>query len=630
MGTCFRKLNKAALTTALAACMAAIGLGTAPPAFAADPSDQSIFELGPGQACDEGGLTNILGDTTSCSSGTPSAGPDWADLFVVNPNGTVSTGNNLYGGVVARFIQDQPGNVADQTTYTSQGSDTNSQHPTEWTWTTASVPSKDDITNAYVYEKIVNGHRMLYVGAEREAPNGDSHIDFEFYQNNVGLDHTPPCPANTICKFTGTNKDGDLLISMDFTTGGSLAGLSIRARHEGVKSKQVDTVLGKVATGDNYDLIGVVPAGCNFDVGGVHTVCAFSNGGTIDGGPWVNVDGQGNEIFSLQKNAFTEWGIDLTALNLTSSCFPSVLVKTRSSQSITAQLKDFALRDFENCSAGVKTEIRDGSENIITGSTSVVGGTVIHDSVVVTGSPTGGSPTGKVIFYRWDNKTCSGTPASTSAEIDLTAGGLDSNGNPTAVANSGTYTTIPGQDISYFASYGGDLNYPAIPLPSPVPSASCEPLGVTTLSSSVFTRIRQDSASGTILNNTAVDISGGTVNTVDVATVTATVGSNVTAVLGDASCSSPTSAVPGSVTFSKYTAADCSGTPVLEYKCVGNTSFSSGIATATAVSSTNALSDSAFLCLRAKYNGNAAYNASDPSDKEPLCAFPFVPFTTTP
>lgn len=631
MGRCFSKFNRTAFMAAFATGMVIMTLGMAPPVFAANPADQSIFEIGPGQTCDEGGLTNILGDTTSCSSGTPSAGPDWADLFVVNPDGTIGT-SNLYGGAVARFIRDQPGNVADQTTYTSQGSDTNSQHPTDWTWTTASVPSKDDITNAYVYEKIVNGHRMLYVGAEREAPNGDSHIDFEFFQNNIGLDHAAPCPANTVCKFTGTNKDGDLLISMDFTNGGDFAGLSIRVRHEGVKSTQVNTPLGKIATGDNYDLIGVVPAGCNFAVGGVNTVCAFSNSGTINGGPWVNLDAQGNEIFSLPKNAFTEWGIDITALGLTSACFPSVLVKTRSSQSITAQLKDFSLRDFESCQAAVSTNIHNTSHVNITGST-VVGGTTVHDKATITGSVTGGTPGGSVTFYRWDNNTCSGTPANTYDPVGVSDGGSVS-GNPTAVAESPTYVTQPGQSISFFASYSGDGLYPAVPLPTTVSAADCEPLNVTTLGTLVSTTIRQDDANGVVLLNTAVDTSGGTVNAVDVATVTAQIPAGVTnpPPLGEGCTGTPAEGTFGSVTFSKYTTGDCTGTAVKETVCVAATSFSSGVpqgnggtATASALSSQEQLSGSEFLCFQAKYAGNDAYDLSASSKNEPLCAFPQVP-----
>lgn len=625
MNTCFSKFNRTIFMTAVAVGMAAITFGTAPPAFAADPSDPNIFELGLGDSGDESGRTNILGNSVN-------PGPDWADIF--DANGEVVS---LFGGKAATFLKDQPGTSADFTTYTSQGSDTNSQKVTDWTWTTNSVPPKDDITNAYAYEKIVNGHRMLYVGAEREVPNGDAHIDFEFFQSNVGLDHTAPCPAGTVCKFVGANTDGDILVSMDFTNGGDFAGLSIRKRHEGVKSQQVNTVLGKIATGDNYDLIAVVPAGCNLDVGGVHTTCAFSNQGAINGGPWVNVDNHGDEIFNLEKNAFTEWGIDLTALDLTSACLPTALVKTRSSQSITAQLKDFAVREFENCHAAVATQIHDAAHFLITGTT-VVGGISVHDKAIITGSTTGGTPGGSVTFYRWDNKTCSGTPAQTYAPVNVSDGGLDGSGNPIAVAESTpVYVTQPGQDISFFAGYSGDGSYPAVPLPSPVPAADCEPLAVTTLDTLVSTTIRKDDVNGDVLLNTAVDTSGGTVNALDVATVSAAVPSGISdpPSLGAKACTDlittpQTTPIPedtdGSVTFSHYTTGNCTGAAVKETVCVGATSFSGGEAKATATSSLFELTKdtSTFLCFQAKYAGNSAYNLSDVSKNEPLCAFPKV------
>jgi hypothetical protein len=101
---------------------------------------------------------------------------------------------------------------------------------------------------------------------------------------------------------------------MDFSQGGSFAGLSIRRRHEGVTN--------------NYDLIeNVNTQGCDAN----DTACAFANGGSINGGPWPNFDNHGAVITNLQTNSFTEFGLDITALLGTTPCFASVRVKTRSS-----------------------------------------------------------------------------------------------------------------------------------------------------------------------------------------------------------------------------------------------------------------------------------------------------------
>ena len=44
------------------------------------------------------------------------------------------------------------------------------------------------------------------------------------------------------------------------------------------------------------------------------TACAYNNGGDVDGGPWVNYDRHGGEIDILERNAFTEMGINVTKL----------------------------------------------------------------------------------------------------------------------------------------------------------------------------------------------------------------------------------------------------------------------------------------------------------------------------
>src|SRR5207247_582232 len=74
--------------------------------------------------------------------------------------------------------------------------------------------------------------------------------------------------------------------------------------------------------------------GCN----GADTICAFNNGGTIDGGPWPNFDRHGSVITSLTKNSFTEFGFDASALFSETPCITTIMGKTRSSQSFTAEL----------------------------------------------------------------------------------------------------------------------------------------------------------------------------------------------------------------------------------------------------------------------------------------------------
>src|SRR5262249_44214220 len=127
------------------------------------------FELGPGLGSDETGLTNILGDGQISSSN----GPDWADIFDASGNFIGSTGT---GAFLADDIS--ASSLVDNTVYSGGPGDKNSDVIGDWTWSSSSVPAKDDISNTYAYTTIeAGGHKLIWVGVEREVATGDSHID---------------------------------------------------------------------------------------------------------------------------------------------------------------------------------------------------------------------------------------------------------------------------------------------------------------------------------------------------------------------------------------------------------------------------------------------------------------------
>src|SRR5262245_11117070 len=226
------------------------------------------FELGPGGTesgvGEVAGLTNIIGG--------PLQGPDWADAFD-------ASGNNVNPADVGAFVKDDvsAGSATDITVYSGGPGDKNQNDIGEWTWSTSSVPAKDDVANAYAYAKVVAGKLQIYVGVERLDPSGSSHVDIEFFQDRVGLSEDPPCDGGGQCGFTGENRDGDLLASLDYKQGGSFGTLEIRKRNNDAKNK--------------YDLsLALGDQGCNTAATGLPagTVCAFTNGGPIIGGPWPN------------------------------------------------------------------------------------------------------------------------------------------------------------------------------------------------------------------------------------------------------------------------------------------------------------------------------------------------------
>ena len=314
--------------------------------------DEGLFELGPtstacgtspvGTGCTAATATNIVGDSAV-------AGPDWGDLFDASGN-RITGALGTFGGLADAFIGDasSAGGATDPSTFSGFGTSNKNVDPistadctapgntypgcTPWGWDPGNIPAKDDLTNVYAYEAVAPttpggsdtiqaNDLILYAGAEREDASGDSHIDFEFFQNQVST-CTPVAPATSCSTFVGTRKNGDVILSMDFLQGGGLGSVTVR------KWNGSDYVLEGTAAG----------VGCVTN----DTICAFNNEVSIDGGPWPNLDNHGKVITNLDTNAFTEIGVDLTQLIGSSPCLSTFMAKTRSSGSFTSELKDFA------------------------------------------------------------------------------------------------------------------------------------------------------------------------------------------------------------------------------------------------------------------------------------------------
>lgn len=287
---------------------------------------RATLEIGP-----QPGAADIAGSETA-------PGCDWADLFDATPTDEeANAAAHACGGVAASFRRDLIG--ASDTTVFKGGSSKNDAPPSAWQWGTGSVPGKDDLANFYTYAALdENGHLILHAAVERIAPNGDSHVDFEFNQAGIRLDRDPPCgtdgtggPADGApCEFTGANADGDLLLVMDFRKGGSLGFVEVR-RWNGLQWELLETVGGE---------------GCSND----DAVCAFNNAVSIDGGPWPNFNEKGQVVSTLPANAFTEVSVDVTALLERTPCFVTVTSKSRTSSSFSSSLKDFARSEIGICS----------------------------------------------------------------------------------------------------------------------------------------------------------------------------------------------------------------------------------------------------------------------------------------
>lgn len=283
-----------------------------------------------------------------------------------------------------------------------------------YTLSTGSVPSKDDLSNVYAasHTRAVDGYPELYFGAERLPPSGgsggDSHIDFEFLQSVVG--RTAACGGT----FTGHRTEGDLLLAVDFTVGGSLAGTTVWQWHCAAlpAPQPPDGTVCDPGAGALYETI-TVPAAVSFTV----------NSADISCGGWVC---RGNPT-TVATNDFLEGGIDLHTLGF-AGCFNTFLPHTRTSQPFTAILKDFTgPTPLHSCRTPALS-----STSSPTGFNTVPG-TTATDSVTVTNGGAGFAPTGTVTFF-----LCS--PGQT------TAGGCPAGGTQVGVAQTlsgGAVTSDP-------------------------------------------------------------------------------------------------------------------------------------------------------------------------------------------
>lgn len=295
---------------ALTACCLGIlvaAFGVATPAYAVH--DINLFEL-EGDALDDpaGGA----GDWSTAASGT-------GKVFtgILPDPGRASGGNN----------------VNDVSIFTTGGSkDVNDV--SQWKYTSGSIPDKDDITNAYAIA-YSNGQLIIYFGADRFANNGDAQIGFWFFQQDVRLGAGGKF-TNGVGGPVANHTDGDLLILADFTQGGTVGTIKV---YEWLGGADGHLNLTPSFTGTT----------CN---GGGDSLCAIENDDPT-AAFWSYTPKFGT-TGTFPQGAFFEGGINVSAIfGGVVPCFASFLAETRSSQSPTAQLKDFVLGGFPVCGVGI-------------------------------------------------------------------------------------------------------------------------------------------------------------------------------------------------------------------------------------------------------------------------------------
>lgn len=362
---------------------------------------------------------NVFDDLSS----TP---PDWGSAPA--PNSSTNTIFTMTSDATAPPVQNAPlptnffdagfardfirGSTSDTTAFTGGGSKDINDIPNWLCRTESNITDKGDIQNAYAAVAFVGGHLILYFGMEKNSPNGDNNMGVWFLQNgSVGCDGTGVGGSGKA--FTGSHVNGDIFLVAAFTNGGANPQISAYKWDSGALS-------------------GVVGSGGKCGVTGNEDLCAITNLASI-GTPWLttnkgsitpqNKTGEGN---TLNADQFYEGAIDLTANNLdrTSTgepiCTNKFLFNTRSSQSTTASLYDFAEGEVQTCfNPTLSTQLYkdnpptgpDAGDTALpaNGNHTVTLPQYVYDTSSLTGGAS--DPTGTITYSLWTDSSC--TVAST-------------------------------------------------------------------------------------------------------------------------------------------------------------------------------------------------------------------------
>lgn len=178
-------------------------------------------------------------------------------------------------------------------------------------------PQKSDLTRFYVGSEFVNNNNFLYLAWERTNVLGSANMDFEINQQ------AQPNLTTTGAK-TLNRTAGDLLVTFDFTNGGGNPVLGLLKWVTAGPSSQCFSANSVPCWGNRVNL-----SAAGFAEGAVNTTTVTD--------PIANV--------SLPGLTFGEAAVNLTAAGVfpTGTCeaFGSAFLKSRSSASFPAEVKDF-------------------------------------------------------------------------------------------------------------------------------------------------------------------------------------------------------------------------------------------------------------------------------------------------
>jgi hypothetical protein len=322
------------------------------------------------------------------------------------------TGTGLRTGVLAK--QDKPTGATDD----SFGQGTKEDDPNPTIVDGSIPPQKSDLLRFGVFTETSGSAKFLTLFWTRiNSPNGTTNMDFELNQkfcdpaatptNCANNSHTPPeTPLRTI---------GDKLITYDLAQGGTVPTISIRNW-----------------TGSAWGAATVISGGGNASaLGAVNTSTIAASDADSVGNPPSG---------TLDPFTFGEVAINFSAIfppGGSCGAFGSTYLKSRSSTSFTAEIKDFISPErvnITNCT-GLTT----------TATASVTIGSPISDTAHLTGATA--TAGGTITFKSFSDASC-------SSQVFTSTVSVSGNGD----YNSGNFTPSAVGTYYWTASYSGDAN----------------------------------------------------------------------------------------------------------------------------------------------------------------------------
>jgi hypothetical protein len=298
------------------------------------------------------------------------AGDDWENILADWKDGTPAGdnsgafaisiaedtfANNPINGLAEPWV---PARTPENSFFTGGGSkDTNGIQDGPWLYGADDkndvVPDKNDIVNAFAaaYDDPENG-TIFYFGLDTYSVKGAANAGFWFFRQPVGLN--PLVGELNVGTFSGEHTDGDIFVAVAYTQGGRVGTIDV---YKWVGDDATGGLGPKLGSGGDCalasagdEVCGVINKLLPNQIFGENPVFDYAN---------ILVSNNPDPIanprsYQYQSAAFVEFGLDIEAvLGEDIGCFSSFLAETRSSQSVSAQLKDFAFGAFPVCGIDV-------------------------------------------------------------------------------------------------------------------------------------------------------------------------------------------------------------------------------------------------------------------------------------